>query len=66
MSNRNWPMTVKGNTGKGGVSYNDLLRQIERLKAENRQLHEQMTGLVDEIERMRFEIVELEGKAVTP
>ncbi len=53
MSDKRWPMTVRGNTGAGGVSYNDLLKQNHRLQEEVKELRGTIVQLVDEIERER-------------
>jgi hypothetical protein len=60
-ANRNWPMTVKGNTGRG-VTFNSLLEENHRLQDQIKELRKTIADLVDELEREREHSIELEQR----
>ena len=57
---KRWPMTVKGNTGAGGVSYNDLISETHRLQGQIKEHRKTIDALVDQFGQERDRRIELE------
>lgn len=53
-------MTVKGNTGAGGMSFNDLLKENHRLQGQIKELRQMIDALVDQLEQERGHRVALQ------